>query len=384
MGPLVGTKVIEVGGIGPAPFCGMLFADMGADVLLIERRSDGSAAPDLPAGDLSRFSIVHRGKKSLAMDLKKPEAAVTLLRLVSDADVLIEGFRPGVMEKLGLGPDDCLAVNRRLVYGRITGWGQHGPLSQCAGHDINYIALAGALYHGGHRTSPPAAPPTLLGDVGGGALLLAVGLLAALLAARQSGEGQVIDAAISDGAALMTALLFGLQRQGVWVDQRQANFLDGGSHWYDCYECADGSYIAVGALEPRFYRELIQRCGLGGDPGFAAQFDTSQWPEQKKKMAELFRSRKRDEWRELLEGSDACFAPVLNLSEAPQHPHNIARKTFVDVDDVIQPAPAPRFSRTPASISGRPPATGEHSLSVLAGAGFSEQEIARLRAQDVI
>jgi alpha-methylacyl-CoA racemase len=362
----------------------MLFADMGAEVVLIERKGDGSAVRDLPAGDASRFSIVHRGKKSLAMDLKKPEAAVTLLRLVSDADVLIEGFRPGVMEKLGLGPDDCLAANQRLIYGRITGWGQDGPLSQSAGHDINYIALSGALYHGGHRDSPPAAPPTLVGDVGGGALVLAVGLLAALLAARQSGEGQVIDAAISDGAALMTALLVGLQRQGVWVDQRQANFLDGGSHWYDCYECADGAYISVGALEPRFYRELIERCGLGDDPRFAAQFDTSQWPAQKKKMAELFRSRKREDWRELLEGSDACFAPVLNLSEAPQHPHNIARKTFVDFDDVTQPAPAPRFSKTPASISARPPTNGEHSLSVLGGAGFSKQEIAQLQAQGVI
>jgi alpha-methylacyl-CoA racemase len=303
---------------------------------------------------------------------------------VSDADVLIEGFRPGVMEKLGLGPDVCLDANRRLIYGRITGWGQDGPLSQCAGHDINYIALSGALFHGGHRTSPPSAPPTLLGDVGGGALVLAVGLLAALLAARQSGEGQIIDAAISDGSALMTALLFGLQQQGLWIDRRQSNFLDGGAHWYDCYECADGEYISVGALEPQFYRQLIDRCGLGDDPDFSAQFDAARWPTQKERIAKLFRSRKRDEWCEILEGTDACFAPVLSLSEAPGHPHNRARNTFVTVDGVMQPAPAPRFSGTPGAISGRPPANGEHTLAVLSRAGFSQRDISRLRAQDVI
>ena len=384
MGPLAGTKVIEVGGIGPAPFCGMLFADMGADVVLIERKSDYALPLNLPAGDFSKYSIVHRGKKSLAMDLKKPEAAAALLRLVSDADVLIEGFRPGVMEKLGLGPGECLDANRRLIYGRITGWGQDGPLSQCAGHDINYIALSGALYHGGHKASPPAAPPTLLGDVGGGALVLAVGLLAALLEARQSGEGQVIDAAISDGSALMTALLLSLQQQGIWVDRRQSNFLDGGAHWYDCYECADGEYISVGALEPRFYQQLLDKCCVADDPDFATQFDAARWPAQKEKMAQLFRGRKRDEWCQILEGTDACFAPVLSLGEAPRHPHNRARHTFVEIDDVTQPAPAPRFSRTPGAISGKPPASGEHTLSVLTGAGFSEQDISRLRAQDVI
>jgi alpha-methylacyl-CoA racemase len=384
MGPLAGIKVIEVGGIGPAPFCGMLFADMGAEVILIERKRDGAAFGQAPGDDPGRHSIVHRGKQSLAMDLKKPGAAATLLRLVMDADVLIEGFRPGVMEKLGLGPDQCLAANRRLIYGRITGWGQYGPLSRCAGHDINYISLSGALYHGGHRDSPPAAPPTLVGDIGGGAMILAIGLLAALLEARQSGEGQVIDAAISDGSALMTSLLLGLQQQGLWADQRQGNFLDGGSHWYDCYECADGGYVSVGALEPGFYRQLMERCGFAGDAGFAAQFDPAQWPRQKKRMAELFRSRKRDEWCAILEGTDACFAPVLSLGEAPQHPHNRARNTFTEADGITQPAPAPRFSRTPATIAGRPPANGEHTLTILNGAGFSEQEVAGLRAQDVI
>jgi alpha-methylacyl-CoA racemase len=384
MGPLAGTKVIEVGGIGPAPFCGMLFADMGADVILIERKSSDATALDPRAGDQSRYSIVHRGKQSMAMDLKKPGAARTLLRLVANADVLIEGFRPGVMEKLGLGPDECLAANPCLVYGRITGWGQDGPLAHCAGHDINYIAISGALYHGGHRDSPPAAPPTLVGDVGGGALMLAVGLLAALLEARRSGEGQVIDAAISDGSALMTALLLGLQQQGVWADQRQGNFLDGGSHWYDCYECADGGYVSVGALEPVFYRQLVERCGLGDDEALASQFDPERWPHQKQKMAELFRSRKREVWRELLEGTDACFAPVLNLSEAPEHPHNRARNTFTKLGGIVQPSPAPRFSRTPSSIAGKPPVNGEHTVSILDGAGFSTHEVAALRAQGVI
>jgi alpha-methylacyl-CoA racemase len=288
------------------------------------------------------------------------------------------------MEKLGLGPDECFERNPRLIYGRITGWGQDGPLSQCAGHDINYIALAGALYHGGHKASPPAAPPTLVGDVGGGAMVLAVGLLAALLAARQNGQGQIVDAAISDGAALMTSLLLGLQRQGIWVDRRQSNLLDGGAHWYDCYECADGEYISIGALEPRFYRQLLERCGLGDDPDFAPQFDRARWPGQKEKMAKLFKGRKRAEWCEILEGTDACFAPVLSLADAPLHPHNQARSTFVEVDDVVQPAPAPRFGRTPGAISGKPPANGEHTLAVLAAAGFSEQEISRLQAQNVI
>lgn len=384
MGPLGGTKVIEVGGIGPAPFCGMLLADMGAEVILIERKPELAGASDATSGDYSKYTIVHRGKKSVAMDLRKPAAAATLLRLVKGADVLIEGFRPGVMERLGLGPEPCLAKNPRLVYGRITGWGQSGPLSQAAGHDINYIALAGALFHGGHADAPPAAPPTLVGDLGGGALMLAVGLLAALLNVRQTGKGQVIDAAISDGAALLTALLYGLQQQGVWIDQRQGNFLDGGSHWYDCYECADGAYISVGALEPKFYRDLLQKCGLDDDREFDAQFDPAQWPGQKAKIAELFRTRTRQEWCGILEGSDSCVAPVLNLSEAAAHPHNRARNTFVEIDGVTQPAPAPRFSATPSETGRRPPANGEHTHSVLRDAGLSAREIADLRDQELI
>ncbi|HEX7063333.1 MAG TPA: CaiB/BaiF CoA-transferase family protein [Woeseiaceae bacterium] len=381
MGPLSGIRVIEVGGIGPAPFCGMLLADMGAEVMLIERRPE---QPGERGQDFNRFAIVHRGKKSVAMDLKQPGAAEAVLRLVARSDLLVEGFRPGVMERLGLGPEACLAANPRLVYGRITGWGQEGPLAQAAGHDINYIALSGALFHGGHAACPPAAPPTLLGDLGGGAMMLAVGLLAGLLNARETGRGQVIDAAICDGTALLTVLLYGLQQQGMWIDRRQGNFLDGGAHWYDCYECADGNYVSIGALEPAFYRELVERLGLASEPLFAAQFDPAQWPEQKEKLAALIRTRTRDEWCELLEGSDACFAPVLSLSEAPGHRHNAARGTFVDVDDVTQPAPAPRFSATPSEAPRRPPATGEHTVAVLKGAGFSASEITRLRKQGII
>lgn len=381
MGPLSGTKVIEVGGIGPAPFCGMMLADMGAEVILVERKPE---APRPPGGDYSRFAIVNRGKKSIAMDLKKPGAADAVLRLIRESDLLVEGFRPGVMERLGLGPEPCLAANPRLVYGRITGWGQSGPLAQAAGHDINYIALTGALFHGGHADAPPAAPPTLVGDLGGGAMMLAVGLLGGLLHARRTGEGQVIDAAICDGTALLTVLLYGLQQQGMWIDKRQSNFLDGGAHWYDCYECADGHYISVGALEPAFYRELLDKCGIGDDAFFEAQFDPDKWPAQKQRMAELFRSRTRAEWCELLEGSDACFAPVLNLSEAPAHPHNQARANFIDVEDVTQPAPAPRFSATPGATGRRPPATGEHTVAILKQAGFSATEITRLRKQDII
>ncbi len=381
MGPLSGTKVIEVGGIGPAPFCGMMLADMGADVTLIERKPEPSRGD---SQDYSRYAIVHRGKKSIAMDLKQPGAADAVLRLIGQSDLLVEGFRPGVMERLGLGPEPCQAANPQLVYGRITGWGQSGPLAQAAGHDINYIALTGALFHGGHADAPPAAPPTLVGDLGGGAMMLTVGLLAGLLHARRTGEGQVIDAAICDGTALLTVLLYGLQQQGMWIDRRQSNFLDGGAHWYDCYECADGHYVSVGALEPAFYREFLEKCGLADDPRFEAQFDPEQWPAQKQGLAELFRSRTRDEWRELLEGSDACFAPVLNLSEAPAHPHNRARENFVEVDDVTQPAPAPRFSATPSATGRRPPATGEHTVGILRAAGFTATEITRLRKQDVI
>jgi alpha-methylacyl-CoA racemase len=384
MGPLAGIKVVEAGGIGPVPFCGMLLADLGAEVLLIERRSRDGDSLGLVTPDKRNADLVHRGKKSIGLDLKSSRGADVAMRLVANADVLIEGFRPGVMERLGLGPETCLETNPRLVYGRLSGWGQHGPLSHRAGHDINYIALAGALFHGGPADRPPTAPPTLVGDIGGGAMLLATGLLAALLHVRQSGRGQVIDAAISDGAALLTALLVGLQQQGLWVDARQRNFLDGGAPWYDSYECADGNFISIGALEPDFYRELLQQCGLGEDPLFELQFDTACWPLQKEKFKQLFRTRTRTEWIETFAGSDACFAPVLNLSEARSHPHNRERRTFVNIDGVEQPAPAPRFSLTGTEISRGPPARGEHTVEILEAAGFSVGDIAALREAAVI
>ena len=361
----------------------MLFADMGAEVTLIERRHGGEESAGIPAG-ARRAEIVHRGKKSIALDLKSREGAAAAMRLATTADVLIEGFRPGVMERLGLGPEPCMAANPRLVYGRLSGWGQDGPLAQAAGHDIDYIALSGALFHGGHGHAPPAAPPTLTGDLGGGAMLLATGVLAALFSAARSGRGQVVDAAISDGAVLLTTLLVGLQQQGRWSDRRQANLLGGGAHWYDCYECADGGYVAVGALEPQFYRAFLDKCGLGDDASFASQYDPAAWPRQKEELATLFRTRSRDEWAAHFAGSDACVAPVLNLSEARAHPHHVARRTYMQVDGIPQPAPAPRFGGTPGRAGRSPPAPGEHTIEVLSAAGFSRAEIAGLREAEAI
>ena len=382
MGPLAGLKVVEAGGIGPVPFCGMLLADMGAEVTLIERRACDAGSGDSPAA--RRAEIVHRGKKSIALNLKSAEGPATAIRLATKADVLIEGFRPGVMERLGLGPQPCLAANPRLVYGRLSGWGQDGPLANVAGHDIDYIALSGALFHGGHDSAPPAAPPTLVGDLGGGAMLLATGILAALLHSRETGRGQVVDAAISDGTALLTSLLVGLQQQGRWSDRRAANLLDGGAHWYDCYECADGGFLAVGALEPGFYREFLDKCGLADDPSFESQFDPAAWPRQKEKLAALIRTRSRDEWMTRFAGSDACVAPVLNLSEARRHPHHVARGTYVSVEGVPQPAPAPRFGGTPGRVAGGPPRPGEHTVEILSAAGFSQAEISGLREAEAI
>lgn len=385
MGPLAGTKVIEAGGIGPVPFCGMLLADLGAEVILFERlgHETGTGSPE-EQGGARNTDVVHRGKKSIGIDLKTPRGADAALRLIAQADAVIEGFRPGVMERLGLGPEPSLALNPRLVYGRLSGWGQQGPLSATAGHDINYIALAGALFHGGPADRPPTAPPTLVGDIGGGAMLLATGLLAALLHARQTGTGQIVDAAISDGSALATSLLVGLQQQGLWTDSRQCNFLDGGAPWYDSYQCADDNYITVGALEPHFYRELLEKCGLADDALFQSQFDNAAWAQQKKALARLFRTRSRADWCEVFAASDACFAPVLNLSEAREHPHNRERQTFVEVDGVSQPAPAPRFSVTPGRISRGPPAHGKHTVEVLEAAGFSASDIAGLRESAAI
>jgi alpha-methylacyl-CoA racemase len=378
-GPLQGTRIIELAGIGPGPFCGMLLADLGAEVVLVDRKG-GS----LPFNAQPKYDLTRRGKRSIAVDLKQPGAAEVVLRLLEGADGLIEGFRPGVMERLGLGPDSCLARNPRLAYGRLTGWGQYGPLAQSAGHDINYVALSGILYHGGHRDSPPAIPPTVVGDVGGGAMFMAVGLLAAILSARFTGRGQVIDTAITDSCAVMSTLVQGLRSQHLWTDRRQSNALDGGAHWYDCYQCADGEWISVGALEPQFYRLLIEKCGLAGEGLESAQFDVSRWPELKARMTALFLGKTRAEWCALLEGTDVCFAPVLNFPEAAAHPHNRARGAYVEMGGVTQPAPAPRFSATPAEVRSPPAGIGADTGVLLEAAGFAAAEIDALRSRGIV
>ena len=346
-GPLEGLKIVEMVGIGPAPFCAMMFADMGADVLRIARptrEKNGDASNVLPQN--ARHDVTARGRRSLALDLKNPDSVDCALRLIDRADALIEGFRPGTMERLGLGPDVCMARNQRLVYGRMTGWGQHGPLAHAAGHDINYIAISGALHAIGPEGGKPVVPLNYLGDFGGGAMLLAFGVLAALLEAKRSGEGQVVDAAMTDGSALLSAMMYGWAANGWWNTTRGDNMLDGGAPFYDSYRCADDKFIAIGAIEPQFYATLRERCGLA-DADFDAQMDKARWPRLKEKLGALFRTQTRDQWCALLEGSDACFAPVLDWNEAPHHAHNLARETFVEIDGVVQPAPAPRFSRTP-------------------------------------
>ena len=382
MGPLAGKRIIEMGGIGPAPVCGMMLADMGAEVILIERKAD----PVNRTGMLENANakIMNRGKKSIAIDLKAQGAIDIMLRLLRDADGLIEAFRPGVMERLGLGPNACLDANPRLAYGRMTGWGQDGPLSQAAGHDINYVALSGALWYGGRADSPPTVPPTLVGDIAGGSMLLAVGMLAAMLNAQTTGKGQVVDAAISDGSAAATSLLYALFQNGQWSPQRQDNPLDGASHWYDTYETADGKYVSVGSIEPQFYALLLEKLGLADDPDFANQYDKQRWPELKRRFVELFRAKTRAEWCDLMEGTDICFAPVLDFDDAPEHPHNLARGTFTEVAGVKQPAPAPRFSETRSEIASAPPDLGQDTDSVLAAAGYSEAQLTNLRGQGVI
>lgn len=373
-GPLSHLTVIELAGIGPGPFACMLLADMGARVIRVDR-------PPVPArgglDDLMRNdSVVDRGRQSLSLNLKDPRAVHAVLRLVEQADVLIEGFRPGVAEKLGLGPAACQARNPRLVYGRMTGWGQSGPLAQAAGHDINYVALSGALHAIG-TAEQPLPPLNLVGDYGGGGMLLALGVLAAQAHAQRSGQGQVVDAAMTDGAALLMAAQYGLMAKGFWKDARQSNFLDGSAHFYGTYACLDGKHVAVGAIEPQFYQRLLQLCGIT-DPAFQQQWDEDQWPALRQRLADLFRTRTRAQWCELLEGSDACFAPVLSMSEAATHPHNAARATFVTDGGVLQPAPAPRFDRTPTALPPRAPSAGEHTTHVLQQAGYSATEVQAL------
>ena len=378
MGPLEGKKIIEIAGIGPGPFCAMVLSDLGAEVIRVDRVS---AVPDeFPA--TPGVDLLNRGRKSVAFDLKNQDGIKALLRLVEEADALIEGFRPGVAERLGIGPEECLGRNPRLVYGRMTGWGQTGPYSNMAGHDINYIALSGVLGTIGREGEPPVPPVNLVGDFGGGGMLLALGICAAFVEVQTSGKGQVVDAAMTDGSALLATMIHTFLSMGVWGD-RGTNMLDTGAPFYDVYECADGEYISLGSIEPQFYAELLRITGLDQEE-LPKQMDRSQWPKMKLKIAETIRSKTRDQWVELMEGTDVCFAPVLSPAEACAHPHNVERETFVEVAGIKQPAPAPRFSRTPGVIDGPPPHPGEHTEEVLSSWGFSENEIQNLRNIDAV
>lgn len=373
MGPLTGYRIIELAGIGPGPFCGMMLSDMGAEVIRVDRISKNQSAPR---------DVLQRNRKSIAVDLKSPEGKELVLKLVENSDALFEGFRPGVTERLGLGPEDCMLRNEKLVYGRMTGWGQSGPLAHAAGHDINYIGLAGALHAIGEPNSKPVPPLNLIGDFGGGGMLLAYGLVCALLEAQKSGKGQVVDAAMVDGAASLMAMFFSMADKG-FINQRGANLLDGGSHFYNTYETADGKYVCVGAIEPQFYALLVQHSGVNA-ADFEAQMDRGTWPDKRDTLEAIFKSKTRDEWCQIMEGTDICFAPVLSIWEAPNHPHNKHRETFIDVDGITQPAPSPRFSRTEARVRGSARAPGQDTAEVMQAIGITESEIEAMRQAGVV
>ena len=375
MGPLTGIRVVEMAGIGPGPFTAMMLSDLGAEVIRVDRLSHKGVG--------HRANVLNRGRKSIAVDLKNPRGVETTLRLIEQADVVLEGFRPGVMERLGLGPEKCLSVNPRLIFGRMTGWGQTGPLSQAAGHDINYISIAGALGAMGYADRPPAPPLNLVGDFGGGAMYLLTGILAALVERATSAQGQVIDAAMSDGTASLLSPFFGLMAMNMWTTDRFSNRLDGGAFYYGSYECSDGRYISIGSLEPQFYALLLEKAEIT-DPAFQEQLDEAAWPAKREKLTQLFKTKTRQQWCDIMEGTDVCFAPVLDLKEAPNHPHNIDRKTFVELDGVVQPAPAPRFSRTQGEIQGPAAMAGEHTREVLSAWNFSDQEIGELQTARAI
>ncbi|HEX4866359.1 MAG TPA: CaiB/BaiF CoA-transferase family protein [Acidimicrobiales bacterium] len=373
-GPLAGLKIIELAGIGPGPFCAMMLADMGADVIRVDRAQSAMGGdPATPPTD-----VLTRGRRSIAVDLKHPDGVETVLGLIESADALIEGFRPGVMERLGLGPDVALARNPRLVYGRMTGWGQDGPYAPTAGHDINYIALAGALEPIGRRGEGPVPPLNLVGDFGGGGMLLAYGIVCGLLSAKSTGEGQVVDAAMVDGAAVLMTMFYAFRAMGVWEDERGTNMIDSGAHFYDVYETSDGKYVSIGSIEPQFYAELLRLTGLEGEE-LPYQHDRSQWPALKERLAAIFATKTRDEWCQIMEGTDVCFAPVLSLAEAPNHPHNVERQTFLELHGIVQPAPAPRFSATPGAVQRPPSHAGQHTDEVLAEWGLDADRIAKLR-----
>ncbi len=370
MGPLAGLKVVELQGIGPGPYCGMMLADMGAEIVRIDRAAN--------AGQDARLDILARGRKSIAVDLKHPEGVETVLRLIDSADVLIEGFRPGVTERLGLGPEVCHQRNPGLVYGRMTGWGQTGSMSQAAGHDINYIALSGALHAIGEAGGKPVPPLNLVGDFGGGGMMLAFGIVAALFERQGSGKGQVVDAAMTDGSAALMNGIFGMMNSGAWQGRGQ-NMLDTGAHFYNTYETKDGKYVSVGSIEPQFYALLLEKSGLGEDQGLPKQMNRDTWPELQTRLTDIFKSKTRDEWDAIMLGTDICYAPVLSFAEAQKHPHNVDRQTFVEVDGVAQAAPAPRFDRTPPEVPKSAVAPGAQTDEILAAAGFDAAEIARLR-----
>lgn len=379
-GPLSGFRVLEFAGLGPGPFASMLFADMGADVIRIERSDKVYPLPEHPHPE-----FLLRGRRNIAVDLKNPEGKEAVMRLIEQSDAIIEGFRPGVMERLGLGPDDCFKRNPKLVFGRMTGWGQDGPYSTAAGHDINYIALAGSLAHFRKRGSAPLPPLNLIGDFGGGGMFLAWGIACALLEARNSGKGQVVDAAMLDGTANLMMMFWGYKDMGMFDPENPGtSVLDGGAAWYDVYETKDGRYVTVGAIEPQFYKELIERLGLVDDPDFANQYDRPKWPVMREKLTALFLSKTQTEWNELLEMTDICYAPVLPMLEAAAHPHNVERGTYIEYEGRLQPAPAPRYSRTPGAIQRTPAHPGQHSRDVLAGLGFADGEIDSLLASGAI
>ena len=376
MGPLNGFKIIELAGIGPGPFCGMMLADMGAEVIRVERIA-AAQATEAPK------DVLTRNRRSIAVDLKNPKGVETVLRLVEGADGLIEGFRPGVTERLGLGPEQCQARNPRLVYGRMTGWGQEGPMAQAAGHDINYISLAGALHAIGRPGERPVPPLNLVGDFGGGGMLLAYGMVCGLLEVTKSNEGQVIDAAMVDGTAALMAMFYSMSASGAFDTQRGTNLLDGGAHFYDTYETADGEHVSIGSIEPQFYALLMEKAGLDAEY-FQPQMKKGRWGELKAKLTEVFLTKTQAEWCDIMEGSDVCFAPVLNLIDAATHPHNVARNSYQEVAGVLQQAPAPRFSRTPAAAIQAPRVPGEDSASVLADFGLTATEVAQLTEQGVV
>jgi alpha-methylacyl-CoA racemase len=382
MGPLEGIRIVELAGIGPGPFCAMLLSDMGAEIIRVDRAAMVGQDTDRDGND-ARFNLLARGRRNIAVDLKNPAAVDAVLRLIDRADALLEGFRPGVMERLGLGPDLCLARHPKLVYGRMTGWGQDGPIARTAGHDINYIALSGVLHSIGEAGGPPVPPLNLVGDFGGGALYLAMGVLAGIISARSTGKGQVIDCSMVEGSASLMMMMYGALASGAWTEERGHNRTDGGAHYYQIYETKDGEYVSVGAIEPQFYALLLKHTGLEGED-LPPQTDRAHWPEMRERLARIFKEKTRAEWTEIMQQTDICFAPVLRMSEALEHPHNRHRNSFVEVDGIAQPGPAPRFLGTPTQVQRPPARVGEHTDAILKDWGFAADEIAALHQSGAV